>query len=77
MGIRLSDKRLVYSLESVFEVASSPVSMFIWSLPVALVAGLILKLDKDKGKRKAGFIEYLHIHKQYTLQNASVQCYEA
>ena len=35
----LSDKRLVYSLASVFEMVSSPafnVSMFIWSLPVAV-----------------------------------------
>ena len=39
-GIRLSDKHLVYSLASVFEMVSSPafnVSMFIWSLPVALI----------------------------------------
>jgi len=35
MGIHLSDKDLVYSLASVFEMVSSPpVSMFIWSLPV-------------------------------------------
>ena len=36
MGIRLSDKHLVYSVASVFEMVSSPafnVSMFIWSLP--------------------------------------------
>ena len=39
MGIRLSDKHLVYSLASVFEMESSRafnVSMFIWSLPVAV-----------------------------------------
>ena len=38
-GIRLSDKHLVYSLASVFEMVSAPafnVSMFIWSLPVAV-----------------------------------------
>ena len=37
VGIRLSDKYLVYSLASVFEMVSSPtfnVSMFIWSLSV-------------------------------------------
>ena len=37
VGIRLSDKHLVYSLASVLEMVSSPVfnvSMFIWSLPV-------------------------------------------
>ena len=39
VSIRLSDKHLVYSLASVFETISSPafnVSMFIWSLPVAV-----------------------------------------
>ena len=39
MGIRRSDKHLAYNLESVFEMVSSPalnVSMFIWSLPVAV-----------------------------------------
>ena len=39
VGIRLSDKHLVYSLASVFEMVFSPafnVSMFIWSLPVAV-----------------------------------------
>ena len=39
MGIRLSEKHLGYSLASVFEMVSSPafnVSMFIWSLPVAV-----------------------------------------
>ena len=39
MGIRLSDKHLVCSLASVFEMVSSPafnVSMFTWSLPVAV-----------------------------------------
>ena len=39
MDIRLSDKHLVYSLAKVFEMLSSPafnVSMFIWSLPVAV-----------------------------------------
>ena len=39
MGIRFSDKHLVYSLASVFDIISSPafnVSMFIWSLPVAV-----------------------------------------
>ena len=39
MGIRLSDKYLTYSLASVFEMVSSPafnVSMFVWSLPVAV-----------------------------------------
>ena len=39
VGIRISDKHLVYSLPSVFEVVSSPafnVSMLIWSLPVAV-----------------------------------------
>ena len=39
VGIRLSEKHFVYSLASVFEMISSPafnVSMFIWSLPVAL-----------------------------------------
>ena len=37
--IRLSDRHLVYSLVSVFEVVPSPVfnvSMFAWSLPVAV-----------------------------------------
>ena len=40
VGICLSDTHLVYSLASVFEMVSSPtfnVSMFIWSLPVAVV----------------------------------------
>ena len=39
VGIRLSDKHLVYSLASVFGMVSSPVfnvSMFTWSLPVAV-----------------------------------------
>ena len=39
MGIRVSDKHLVYSLASVFDMVSSPafnVWMFIWSLPVAV-----------------------------------------
>ena len=39
MGIRLSDKQLVYSLASVFEMVSSPafnVSIFILSLPVVV-----------------------------------------
>ena len=39
VGIHLSDKHLVYSLASVFEMVSSPafnISMFIWSLPVAV-----------------------------------------
>ena len=39
LGIRLSDKHLVYSLASVFEMVFSPafnVSMFVWSLPVAV-----------------------------------------
>ena len=39
MGIRFSDKLLMYSLASVFEMVSSPafnVSMFIWPLPVAV-----------------------------------------
>ena len=39
VGIRLSDKHLVFSLASVFEMVTSPafnVSMFIWSLPVAV-----------------------------------------
>ena len=39
VGIRLSDKHLVYSLAGVFEIVSSPafsVSMFIWSLPVSV-----------------------------------------
>ena len=39
VDIRFSDKHLVYSLASIYEVESSPafnVSMFIWSLPVAV-----------------------------------------
>ena len=39
LGIRLSDKHLVYNFASVFEIVSSlavNVSMFIWSLPVAV-----------------------------------------
>ena len=39
VGIRLSDKHLVYSLASAFEMVSSPVfnvSMFIWWLFVAV-----------------------------------------
>ena len=39
VGINLSDKHLVYIIASVFVVASSPafnISMFIWSLPVAV-----------------------------------------
>ena len=39
VGIRFSDKHLVYSLANVFEMVSSPafnVSMFIWSLPVVV-----------------------------------------
>ena len=39
VGIRLSDKHLVYNLASVFEMVSSPasnVSIFILSLPVAV-----------------------------------------
>ena len=39
VGIRLSGKHLVYSLENVFERVSFPafnVSMFIWLLPVAV-----------------------------------------
>ena len=39
VGIRLSDTHLVYSLASVIEIVSSlafNVSMFIWSLPVAV-----------------------------------------
>ena len=39
MVIHLSDKHLVYSLASVFEMVCSPavnVSMFMWSLPVAV-----------------------------------------
>ena len=39
MGNCLSDNHFVYSLASVFDVVSSPafyVSMFIWSLPVAV-----------------------------------------
>ena len=39
VGIRLSNNHLVYCLASVFEMVSSPafnVSMFIWSLPVAV-----------------------------------------
>ena len=39
VGIRLSEKHLVYSLPSVFQMVSSPafnVSLFIMSLPVAV-----------------------------------------
>ena len=39
VGIRLTDKHFVYSVGSVFEMVSSPafnVSLFIWSLPVAV-----------------------------------------
>ena len=39
MGIRLSDKHLVYSLAGVFEMVYSPafnVSMLIWSLSIAV-----------------------------------------
>ena len=39
MGICLSDKNLVYNLASLFQMVSSPgfsVSMFVWSLPVAV-----------------------------------------
>ena len=39
MGIRLSEKHLVYSLASVFEMVYSPdfnVYMFLWSLHVAV-----------------------------------------
>ena len=47
MGIRLSDKYLVYSVASVFEMISSPafnVSMFIWSLPVAVLSSYLVVL---------------------------------
>ena len=40
VGIRFSDKHLVYSLANVFEMVSSPalnISMFIWSLPVTFI----------------------------------------
>ena len=38
VGIRLSDKHLVYSLAYIFEMISSAlnVSMFIWSLPIVV-----------------------------------------
>ena len=37
VSIRLSDKHLVFRLASVFKVVSSPaLSMFMWSLPVAV-----------------------------------------
>ena len=39
MAIRLSDKHLVYSIASVFDMVYCPafnVAMFIWSLPVAV-----------------------------------------
>ena len=71
MLIRLSDKHLMHSLASVFELVSSAfnVSMFIWSLPVAVqfvisrsLLPLPMMLSAVPRLNKCGLWYFVHCH---------------